>query len=1476
LEQRDGRILRQGNLNDEVEIYNYVTEGSFDSFMWQTLERKAKFITQLRSGAKGLRVVEEIDNPVPDAAALKAAASGDPRILEFAQLEGKFRRLDAERTAYGAMQRRQGYLLENEKASLASDKAAVEGLERLDRVLRRDETTGDNFSMDVAGKTFDSFEPAGKALRVAILKLEPGARFAKIATFGGLDVEAKTRPAWVPDRDMMGTEVQITLQQPEAGFTAPLSRPVVFVQGEEFGGGLVARLRNAIANIETPRQRRATIAERESAIQDLEKLVARQKAFPKEGEWTQTKARIEALEAELKPKVAPAAEGKASRAAGGVTGSTVASVRDELRQSPATRAALDGGHVEVVQAASDIPGMHGEGIAGFYDGKKAWLVADGIKPGEAFPVFLHEVGAHHGLKRLIGGALYDKAHETIRKAAAGRGPTAEVARDAIRRAEDDAKERGERDQKVVDDETVAYFVEAFSKLKAKPLGPLRALYDKLIAQAKTFLSRQLGLHVALTPEQIHQAALGAARRASWTTDFEPSDAALTAGVRAGLFSRRTRGADVLESVAGTRPWTPETATAPPPLRKDHVGRGGKLATAVEDATIPFKEWAQASGATRKTVDAVISGLDRAQHMQRQIMDEAQHEFLTPAYKKIAAAAKKHGVGHEDVVNLVGYWMAARYAPEVNARLMRSDAQAVARGEMDPQEAAARAADIRDPSITKRQFDGPGVAGGMTNAIAKAIELGVERKIPRAELEAIASHFYDMHGWRVDMDERAGRITPDQAAQYRKNRHYVPLTGDPRADASGEGADVFSRPNRPNQGKDFALRGRRTIADNGVKTSIEAVLKSAGVAAYGDFKTALAALYREALAHHGSARALQDATGLSMEKGQKITTRNTDAVVIDRSGGIETVYRFADPAIMDALRASQREEPNGVIRVLSAPTRIMARAVTQFMPAFAPVNALRDIWEKTEVLRTRDIRDASGRSVDVNAVARASLAYALAPETWAASAMQAAKRQATPTQTGRRLADLIRDGGLSMWGHFLERSQADIEKEVRKAIGMAGPLNAGLKKFMHVVEAYNNTFETISTLSVYQALLDAGVEPKQAAFEALDLTNFGKTGTAMRPISALFMFSRPAAIGAANMARQLATPRGRVRFGAYLAAAALTYMLLRGMAGDDDEAGNKVDNLSQFTLERSIPVPLGDGKYLKVPVGFGMPMFAWGLAVAGVKKAVGEYDWKEFGGEALLTIGKHFSPTPPSDVPAARHPLDFAVKTLTPTILRPFMSIALDRNDFGQRITPTFPNDKKLRAEQGSRSGAPIFQEIATELARATGGKLDLYPRQVETLIRGYAVGPLAEALQIGVINPNRERQGKEVGAADIPVLKRFIGRDNEFAISTKAREMLDEFAPIAKLKALEDKRGGGEPLDAEDAAKLKLYDGFKAKERSFQTESAGITRRFNSGKLSETERDRLRNGLDRRRDQAQAEFLHKARLIEDRPTTQTIKSVGTR
>jgi hypothetical protein len=93
VEQRDGRILRQGNLNPEVQIYRYVTKGSFDAYMWQALETKAKFIGQVITGDNAARTAEDIGDQELSYAEVKAIASGNPAVLTLAQAEAELGRL---------------------------------------------------------------------------------------------------------------------------------------------------------------------------------------------------------------------------------------------------------------------------------------------------------------------------------------------------------------------------------------------------------------------------------------------------------------------------------------------------------------------------------------------------------------------------------------------------------------------------------------------------------------------------------------------------------------------------------------------------------------------------------------------------------------------------------------------------------------------------------------------------------------------------------------------------------------------------------------------------------------------------------------------------------------------------------------------------------------------------------------------------------------------------------------------------------------------------------------------------------------------------------------------------------------------------------------------------------------------------------------------------------------------------------------
>ena len=93
VEQRDGRILRQGNENKEVAIYRYVTEGSFDAYMWQALETKARFISQVMTGDNAARRAEDIGGQELSYAEVKAIASGNPAILTLAEADGELQRL---------------------------------------------------------------------------------------------------------------------------------------------------------------------------------------------------------------------------------------------------------------------------------------------------------------------------------------------------------------------------------------------------------------------------------------------------------------------------------------------------------------------------------------------------------------------------------------------------------------------------------------------------------------------------------------------------------------------------------------------------------------------------------------------------------------------------------------------------------------------------------------------------------------------------------------------------------------------------------------------------------------------------------------------------------------------------------------------------------------------------------------------------------------------------------------------------------------------------------------------------------------------------------------------------------------------------------------------------------------------------------------------------------------------------------------
>jgi N12 class adenine-specific DNA methylase len=187
VEQREGRILRQGNKNSVVQIYRYVTEGSFDAYMWQTLETKAKFISQVMSGDMTIRRIEDLDSTALTYAEVKAIASGNPLVIEKAQVDAELMKLTRLRSAHAEEQFRIRTSLRHlqEDAQRFTEKRA--NLQQ-DLAARQD-TSGDKFRIELDGQTLDNRGVAGELLlrRAGKIKNNFGAS-ARVGKFAGYDL----------------------------------------------------------------------------------------------------------------------------------------------------------------------------------------------------------------------------------------------------------------------------------------------------------------------------------------------------------------------------------------------------------------------------------------------------------------------------------------------------------------------------------------------------------------------------------------------------------------------------------------------------------------------------------------------------------------------------------------------------------------------------------------------------------------------------------------------------------------------------------------------------------------------------------------------------------------------------------------------------------------------------------------------------------------------------------------------------------------------------------------------------------------------------------------------------------------------------------------------------------------------------------------------------------------------------------------
>lgn len=295
VEQRDGRIVRQGNKNPNVDIYRYVTERSFDAFMWQQLERKAAFLNQVVSGAKGSRWAEDIDNPLPDAAQMKAAASGDVRILEHAELDRQVRALTSQKRVY-----------EQTKSRAYGESAAAKSrIEQYENALpgakedagRVTDVSGKNFTVDLGGTAVVERKAAGQTILDRLQKMG-GERFytAKVVNVGrmsGFDMNIEMRAGWDGD----GTVLRATPSlKGNAGYA---SANDIVINEHTDPAGLMRRFENILSSIKTNPDRLESELKRErESVKNLEKTM--NQSWPKEKDYQEAVKKLKDLTEAIK------------------------------------------------------------------------------------------------------------------------------------------------------------------------------------------------------------------------------------------------------------------------------------------------------------------------------------------------------------------------------------------------------------------------------------------------------------------------------------------------------------------------------------------------------------------------------------------------------------------------------------------------------------------------------------------------------------------------------------------------------------------------------------------------------------------------------------------------------------------------------------------------------------------------------------------------------------------------------------------------------------------------------------------------------------------------------------------------------------------------------------------------------------------------------------------------------------------------
>lgn len=1421
VEQRDGRILRQGNLNEEVRIFRYVTTGTFDAYSWQILTTKAKFISQIMAGAKGKRRVEDVDAVLPEAATIMAIATGDERFLQQAELNQQVQDLALLRGAHTDNQNALGRQARTLPGLVKSSRKVAEAMAA--DVGRVTNQSAENFRMELAGTLYGTRKDANDAIEAAIRAKLDGAPIGETFTavtgkFSGFDLTITgVKQAANKDQIFIATRLEGAATHSGAGGGQLLE----FAQIGKVDHA--TRLVNILGKMDDAAKRQAIKAsETAKELKDTQEQIG--KPFAKEAEFQTKTKKLDDLNKELSD------ETTASEEAGPKPGSA------DVDEALSTRPSLFNVEVRLDQQdgeatlASQITAF----IAKIAPRANLQLVQDS-----------QEVLYLPDGRTIKGQGRYTGTRDLIRVALGGSNPAFVASHEAIHHLVNVGVFTAEEWNVINDEATTTWMAEHQirerysdyygSTLKKFPDLIESAMVEEAIADAyatwrvnkasqsldpaivkifrkiqafwnrlRNFLKGKGFTTVDDVFSKVDRGVVGRRRLAA-----EGVATRLPQGQRqtlnkgdTGFIDKLsieeapTPGAAVLLSIAPSTKRTGlfgnsfehTSATLRETLANQNlltlaglseVWKVGSdpLRIKLQDKFLDMKRVQESIGKARK-ISQLPANIDTYLHeelMHGRIGEEIDN-FRTQKVEPLIKAITDAGVSLEQFE----LYLYARHAPERNEQIAK---------------------------INEEFLDG---GSGMTDA--EAADIMNDFKPMAAQLESLARRVDEINAAGMRVRLQGDLIDKSTAGAWMKAyKKYVPLRG--FDDATGIEGSAVERPKigkgidirGPESGRAYGRTSRATDILSNVLSQYEEAVVRAGKNQVG--KTFLAMVEANPnpdmweVSKKARRRVIDPTTGLVTTQIDPLANSQDNVLAVKAHNGTITYITIHHPGLARAMKNIGVESANTLIRGMMALNRYLAFMSTSLNPTFVLSNFLRDIQTAginiTE-FEVEGIRTAIAKDI---------------PKAMAGA--YGGLRGRNSTEWENRYHDFSAAGGkIAFFG------LVDIETKRKQLLRQLRDLQPGnvqkAKRYSRAVFKYiqdvNGAVENAVRLAAYKNLLDAGITKPRAASAARNLTvNFNRKGELGPQVNALWLFYNASLQGTVRMLTGLQHKRTRKIVGGIMLTSFSLTIINALMAPDDEDGINKSAKIPKWTRENNIIVmnPFagiaegdeGDMVAMKIPMPYGYNWF-WNMGTNIADVVLGQKKPMEAAVDQMVLALNTYNPIgSSSDI----------LSTMTPTALKPAIEIGITNKNFaGSPIKPEvnpFDPVPKPDSQRYWNSVSTTSRVITDQLNSLTRGNtvrpggIDVSPETLDYLI-GFAFGGAGMFVNRSGDFMLKHVTGDEIEWRDVPFARRVVEGNNRFYSASKYRDikgqalllereyksLIEDGRPAAAAKTLERHR----------------------------------------------------------------------------------------